>query len=71
MEDQEEIDRLERELHELDEQIAKLRQEIVWRKREIRPGYEPIGIAELDQQFLELSDKFTETWRRWSKAHKL
>lgn len=67
--DDQEIDRLERELHELDEKIARLRQEIVWRKREIRPGYEPIGLVELDQQFLELSDRFTETWRRWSKAN--
>lgn len=61
---------LEERLRSLDEIIARKRHELVWRKREVRPGYEPIGIAELEQQYLELSNEFTQTWQQWNHLNR-
>jgi hypothetical protein len=67
---EQEHQRLEDRLRALDEEVARVRHELIWRKREVRPGYAPIGLSELEQRFLELSDEFTDTWRRWSTLAK-
>ncbi|MCL6647612.1 MAG: hypothetical protein K6U89_04700 [Chloroflexi bacterium] len=64
-----EIEQLEQRLRALDEQIARLRHELIWRKRGVRPGYEPIGLEELEARYLALSDEFTATWKRWQAAN--
>ncbi|MCS6800770.1 MAG: hypothetical protein RMM58_09465 [Chloroflexota bacterium] len=64
-----EIERLEARLRALDEEIARLRHELIWRKREVRPGYEPAGIPEAEARYLQLSAEFTETWERWRAAN--
>ncbi len=64
-----EIELLERELRLLDEKIAKVRHELIWRKREVRPGFAAEGVDELEARYLTLSEEFTTLWQRWSKAN--
>jgi hypothetical protein len=64
-----EIERLEGRLRALDEEIARVRHELIWRKREVRPGYEPVGLPELETRYQRLSMEFTTTWERWRAAN--
>ncbi|GIW06505.1 MAG: hypothetical protein KatS3mg060_1310 [Dehalococcoidia bacterium] len=66
-----EIERLEARLRALDEEIARVRHELIWRKREVRPGYEPVGLPETEARYQRLSAEFTETWERWRAANEL
>ena len=64
------VESLEHRLRELDEIIARMRHELIWRKREIRPGYEPVGVEALEQKYRDLSDEFTNTWRQWNELNR-
>ncbi|MFN8535381.1 MAG: hypothetical protein U0556_17725 [Dehalococcoidia bacterium] len=64
-----EIDRLEARLRTLDEEIARARHELIWRKRDVRPGYDPVGLPEIEARYQQLSAEFTETWEQWRAAN--
>jgi hypothetical protein len=64
-----EIEQLEAKLRALDEEIARVRHELIWRKREVRPGYDPAGLPETEARYRQLSAEFTETWERWRAAN--
>lgn len=64
-----EIEQLEARLRALDEEIARVRHELIWRKREVRPGYDPAGLPETEARYRQLSAEFTETWERWRAAN--
>ena len=66
-----EIEWLEQRLRALDEEIARVRHELIWRKREVRPGYEPVGLPELERRYQNLSAEFTATWERWRFANEV
>jgi hypothetical protein len=63
------IDELEARLRDLDEEIARVRHELIWRKREVRPGYSPVGLAEVEARYEALSLEFTQTWEEWRAAN--
>lgn len=59
----------ERQLHELDAQLNRLRREIFLTQRGLRPTENlEETLAELHRQFRMLGDRFVEVYRQWSRS---